>query len=580
MIASFRSHISSLTLGLGSAAAVSAGAANFDTQVQPLLEANCIACHKPDKAEGKLDLTTLSATMRGGSSGEVLTPGDPEKSPLYTSTVLPHDDDDLMPPAKKGGPLPEDLTAVLRDWIASGAGWPEGVALEQRQRVDFVADIQPILELNCVRCHLAGNDKGKFRLDNKEQALESGDNGPNLLPFEPEKSALYTFTVLDRDDDNFMPPVDKGDPLSTEQTRLLRMWIEQGAPWPGDITLIARKATLADTENELDKVIAIRERIAATVIPASANEMQPYTHIIPGSEVSYDMVPIPGGEFVMGSSEAEKGHQPDEGPQHRVKVEPFWMARTETTWNAFELFMYPHQEKMIREMHRVAPELNALSDVQARPTAPYVEMSFGMGKDGYPAISMTQHAANKFCQWLSAKTGHFYRLPTEAEWEYACRAGTTTAYSFGDDPGQIKQYAWYGDNSDWKYQKVGKKKPNPWGLYDMHGNVAEWTLDQYQVDFYQQIAGAVSESPWNMAKTLYPRVARGGSWDDDDPLLLRSAVRKASSKQWKRQDPQLPKSIWYLTDAQFLGFRIIRPLKVPPAEEMEKYWNLGRMPEN
>jgi formylglycine-generating enzyme required for sulfatase activity len=255
------------------------------------------------------------------------------------------------------------------------------------------------------------------------------------------------------------------------------------------------------------------------------------------------------------------------------------MGKHEVTWNEFELFMYPHQEKMIREMHQVNPDLNALTDAQARPTAPYVEMSFGMGKDGYPAISMTQHAANKYCQWLSSKTGHFYRLPTEAEWEYACRAGTTTAYSFGDDPAQIGQYAWHVDNSDWKYQKVGRKKPNPWGLYDMHGNVAEWVLDQYQPDFYAQLGGEIVESPWNQAATLYPRVARGGSWDDD-PAILRSAARRASSKEWKRQDPQLPKSIWYLTDAQFLGFRIVRPLEVPPAEELEKYWNLGRMPEN
>ena len=107
-------------------------------------------------------------------------------------------------------------------------------------------------------------------------------------------------------------------------------------------------------------------------------------------------------------------------------------------------------------------------------------MSFGMGKDGFPAIAMTQHGANKFCQWLSAKTGHFYRLPTEAEWEYAARAGTTTTYFWGNDGSKLGQYAWYADNSDFKYQKVGKKKPNPWGLYDIYGNVTEWVLDQYK----------------------------------------------------------------------------------------------------
>jgi formylglycine-generating enzyme required for sulfatase activity len=200
-------------------------------------------------------------------------------------------------------------------------------------------------------------------------------------------------------------------------------------------------------------------------------------------------------------------------------------------------------------------------------------MSFGMGKDGYPAISMTQHAANKYCEWLSAKTGQFYRLPTEAEWEYACRAGTTTAYSFGDDPAKLGDYAWYEKNSDFKYQKVGRKKPNPWGLYDMHGNVAEWCLDQYEPS-YERFTGALPADPWNRAAKNYPHAVRGGSWDDE-PAKLRSAARRGSDKTWKIQDPQLPKSVWYHTDAQFLGFRIVRPLTLPSPEAMQAYWNSG-----
>jgi hypothetical protein len=175
------------------------------------------------------------------------------------------------------------------------------------------------------------------------------------------------------------------------------------------------------------------------------------------------MVPIPGGKFKMGSPDTEAGRKPDEGPVHEVEIAPFWMQKFEVTWNAFELFMYPNEEKRTREPKKLEPALNALTDAVTRPTQPYVEMSFGMGKDGYPAISMTQHAANKFCQWLSAKTGHFYRLPTEAEWEYAARAGTTTAYFWGDDPKPMSEYCWWGKNADFKYQKVGKKKPNPWG---------------------------------------------------------------------------------------------------------------------
>jgi len=236
--------------------------------------------------------------------------------------------------------------------------------------------------------------------------------------------------------------------------------------------------------------------------------------------------------------------------------------------------MFPEEEKKKRVLRKSDPALHVLADAVSRPTTPYVEMSFGMGKKDYPAISMTQHAANTYCKWLSAKMGQFYRLPTEAEWEYACRAGSDTAYSFGNDPEKLGEYAWFADNSGAKYQKIGMKKPNKWGLYDMHGNVLEWCLDQYEPDSYKQFTTATADNPWLRATKPYPHSARGGSWDDD-PLALRSAARRASSSAWKMQDPQLPKSIWYHTDAQFLGFRIIRPLKVPPPEELAKYWNNG-----
>ena len=332
-------------------------------------------------------------------------------------------------------------------------------------------------------------------------------------------------------------------------------------------------SSLADNDNIT--IPDIYQRIVANTTVTNEGEMKAYTNTIPGTRVSYTMVPIPAGEFLMGSPATEPNRGADEGPQHKVKISPFWMERCELTWNEYELFMYPDEEHRTRATIPTDPVADKLADAVSHPSKPYVEMSFGMGKDGFPAIAMTQHGANKYCQWLSAKTGQFYRLPTEAEWEYACRAGTTTAYFFGDDPSKLGEYGWYEENSDFKYQKVAKKKPNPWGLYDMCGNVVEWTLDQYDPNYYQQCANAgLAIDPWNKATKPYPHSVRGGSWDDP-AVKCRSAARRGSDRSWKMQDPQLPKSVWYFSDAQWVGFRLVRPLKVPTAQEMQKYWSSG-----
>jgi formylglycine-generating enzyme required for sulfatase activity len=329
----------------------------------------------------------------------------------------------------------------------------------------------------------------------------------------------------------------------------------------------------ADLPTVEETVLAIRALILANLKEKDVSEMKAYTNVIPGTKVTYAMVPIPGGEFLMGSPASEPGRKPDEGPQHKVRLDPFWMGQFEVSWNEFELFMYPDEERKYRDSAPTDTEVDKVSDGVTRPTKPYVEMSFGMGKDGYPAIAMTHHGANKYCQWLSAKTGHFYRLPTEAEWEYACRAGTTTAYSFGDDPATLGEYAWFEDNSDFKYQKIDKKKPNPWGLYDIHGNVLEWCLDQY-VENYDGFTEPVTVNPWVRATRPYPHVTRGGDWDDP-AAALRSAARRGSDRTWKMTDPQLPKSTWWLSDAKWVGFRLVRPLKVPSPEQLSKYWTSG-----
>tara|TARA_B100000965_G_scaffold65036_1_gene50796 strand:- start:4695 stop:5657 length:963 start_codon:yes stop_codon:yes gene_type:complete len=295
-----------------------------------------------------------------------------------------------------------------------------------------------------------------------------------------------------------------------------------------------------------------------------------YIQKIPKTEENIPMVFIPSGSFKMGSLKSETGHFADEEPQHQVEIDAFWIGQYEITWNLYNLFVSREIDQYQIEKD-LESEVSIDVDAVSGATMPYIEMSFGMGTDGYPAIGMTQLAAIKFCEWLSAMTGKFYRLPTEAEWEYACRAGSDGAYSFGNDFNELKEYAWYADNSNEKYQKVGQKKPNSWGVYDMHGNVAEWTLDQYIATAYKKRKKDVV-NPYEAATKTYPRVVRGGSWMDK-PNRLRSSSRRPSSKKWKRRDPQIPKSLWWHTDAQFLGFRIIRPLETPPEEIQKKYWS-------
>lgn len=308
-----------------------------------------------------------------------------------------------------------------------------------------------------------------------------------------------------------------------------------------------------------------------------AASMKPYRERLEGSDVGFDMLPIAGGEFAMGSASDEDDRKPDEGPVHAVTIEPFWMGRCEVTWDEYHQFQYKLDLQRREQNAEATVAQDSWADAVSRPTPPYVPMDFGMGTKGFPAVCMTHFAARHYTKWLSMKTGRFYRLPTEAEWEYACRAGTQTPYSF-DDAAAIDEYAWYFDNSDDTYHPVGTKKPNPWGLHDMHGNVAEWVLDAHDPDFYASTLAAAGDrpaaSPIAWPKDVYPHVVRGGSYDDDADRL-RSAARRASTKAWKVQDPQQPKSIWYLTDAAFVGFRVVRPFQEPTPDEQAKYWEPG-----
>ena len=341
--------------------------------------------------------------------------------------------------------------------------------------------------------------------------------------------------------------------------------------------------------------------------------MVPYTETIPGTDVSFEMLPIPGGEFLLGSPANEPERSDDEGPQLRVRVEPFWIGKCEVTWAEYKAFMamYDAFKKMqllstnrdgataeaaaeedwrLVQRHAWNGQLEAEWDVDAVTSAtPLYDPSFTYGagdQPSQPAVTMTQFAAKQYTKWLSGITGRDYRLPSEVEWEYAARAGTTTAYSFGGNAEQLGDHAWFDENADYQTHPVGEKAPNPWGLHDVHGNVAEWTLDEYQPDAYAKLAAVAGVSdPGHMqtidAKNavrwptkLYPRVIRGGSWLDLPPACRSAARHKSEEQEWKLSDPNIPLSPWWYTEeaATGVGMRIIRPLKPLSADEKKRVW--------
>jgi formylglycine-generating enzyme required for sulfatase activity len=310
----------------------------------------------------------------------------------------------------------------------------------------------------------------------------------------------------------------------------------------------------------LTTLLALVGSVAAPVPAPLKMARESFTQevfIHPGSNTArgakFHMVYVPGGEFTMGDK--------IDGPPHKVKVGNFWMGRCEVTWDEYELFMY--DEAFLRGDEDKAKKLGA--DAVTRPTTPFLDETYGHEREGHPALSMTHHAAMMYCNWLRKKTKKAYRLPTEAEWEYAARAGKgDSTYWFGDDPKHLGFHAWFKDNSPdddhpkGTTHKVGTKKPNPFGLYDMYGNVWEWTLDQYDEKVYERRA----KNPLSIRPVAVPEakrwshVVRGGSWADRAERCC-SAVRRVSDRSWQRLDPCEPPSIWWLTRMDAVGFRVV-----------------------
>jgi len=324
---------------------------------------------------------------------------------------------------------------------------------------------------------------------------------------------------------------------------------------------------------------------AAASVTASP-EGKNFVQRIPGTDVTFEMVRVPGGTFKMGSPESEPGRKPDEGPQLDVEVDPFFIGSHEVTWGEYNKFLQNyHRIAGLDSDKRPAIPAAKMADAVTYPT-PMYELEAGpildrMGRgEKFPAVIMSQFAARQYTKWLSKKTGRFYRLPTEAEWEYACRAGTNTSYNFGNDPKGLGDAGWDFDNSekedgDGAYREVGKKKPNAWGLYDMHGNVAEWCFDAFDPNWYQKFSGKKVKASEliNWPTKQYGRVIRGGGWESEKEDC-RSARRIPSDPGMNVKDPQLPRSPHWMTEGFWIGFRVVAPLKEPSEEEKHKFWDV------
>lgn len=357
----------------------------------------------------------------------------------------------------------------------------------------------------------------------------------------------------------------------------------QATPQPATKAAVQVQVDQAEPKTKTETLgIVTSQPDAGPFVEIEAGFMVPYTAKIPGTEIEFAMIPIQGGKFTMGSPEDEEDRRDDEGPQFEVTVEPFWMGKYEVTWLEYKKFM--QLEKVLKALHgKGLRQVNAENEIDAvtAPSSLYdPSFTFSAGEgDNQPAATMTQFAAKQYTKWLSLISNTFYRLPTEAEWEYACRAGTTTAFYFGEEDDDLEDHAWNIESADDERHPVGQLKPNPWGLYDMYGNVAEWVLDEYHEDGYTHVeAGAslTTEHAFRKPTKLFPRAIRGGSFELE-PEDCRSAARLGSEdKEWKVEDPNFPRSPWWYTDTPGLGvgFRLLRPLKTPATRQAKGlFWD-------
>ena len=320
-----------------------------------------------------------------------------------------------------------------------------------------------------------------------------------------------------------------------------------------------------DTNFGVDATASQEKFTSATRVTKFEN----FTEKIPGTTVSFDMVAIPEGTFNMGSPDNEPLRKADEGPVRKVKLSKFWMGKIEVSWNEYLAFFQATGSQGRTEGQVI---VNKNVDAITGPTPPWGAPDQGWGKGSRPAITMSWRAANTYCEWLSKVTGKKYRLPTEAEWEYACRGNTTTPYFFEGDPDKftsrgifkkifgpdtttISSYIVYKENSLSKTKDPGSVKANPFGLINMAGDVAEFCSDFYAPDAYKTGTGLVINPKG--PESGQEHVIRGGSFKSDAKDVRSAARDFTKTKAWLVTDPQMPKSVWWYSDCIDNGFRVV-----------------------
>jgi formylglycine-generating enzyme required for sulfatase activity len=325
--------------------------------------------------------------------------------------------------------------------------------------------------------------------------------------------------------------------------------------------------------------LSVRRELPQSADPATyhqlatrVEEFADFIEQIPGTPLSLKMIAIHGGTFQMGSPQNEPFHQEDESPVHSVTLSPFFMSEVEITWDLYWTF-YIHTMSEGRTPPEVVFTNNSRPDVDAisGPTPPFGFPDQGWGGGDRPAITMTHYGAQTFCLWLSQKTGKKYRLPTEAEWEYAARGGTETPYFFSGNPKSfsdkgfwrylinadtdpIANYVVYAKSSKNRTQEPLAVKANPFGLKNMLGNVMEYCADRYDAGAYAK-RGENAVNPISDYGTEW--VVRGGHYASDASEVRCAARGHTCHDAWLKTDPQQPKSIWWYSNVKAIGFRVV-----------------------